>query len=92
MMRQYEVRDVVIQQDELHMTVDAKFTPDTETGQADGWAISYREPDDGVHRAFDDARPLDVTAPAGERGRFTAWRRVGRRLGIGIGGSPVDGV
>jgi hypothetical protein len=66
---------------------------DGDTGYRDrrsrGWAILYRVPEDGVHE-LDDARSYSVVSATGQRAHFMAWRKVGRRrLGVGIGRSPV---
>jgi hypothetical protein len=83
-------QDVVIEQNGTRLTVVATVTPDTETGDPEGWAILYRVPDGGAH-SLDNARPYRVVSATGQRARFMAWRKVGRRrLGIGIGASPVE--
>jgi len=70
----------------------SNITPDTETGDPEGWAILYRVPRDGAHN-LDDARPYSVVTATGERAHFMGWRKVGRRrLGIGIGTPPVERV
>jgi len=92
-MRHSTTRDVLIEQNGARITVDATFTPDTETGDPRGWAISYRVPDDGVARSLDDAVTYSVISPTGHRAQFVGWRKVGRRrLGIGIGAPPVERV
>jgi hypothetical protein len=83
-------QDVLIEQDETRMAVVATLTPDTETGDPDGWAILYRVPE-GRHAHLDDARPYSVVSATGRRAHFMAWRKVGRqRLGIGIGAPPME--
>ena len=90
-MRQDTTQDVLIEQDETRMAVLATLTPDTETGDPDGWAILYRVPEDGGLQELDDARPYCVISTTGGRAHFMAWRKVGRRrLGIGIGAPPVE--
>ena len=88
-MRQNTTQDVLIEQSGARMTVVATLTPDTETGDPEGWAILYRVPEDGVHE-LDDARPYSVVSATGQRAHFMGWRKVGRRrLGVGIGRPPV---
>ena len=85
-MRQNTTLDVLIEQDETRMKVLATLTPDTETGDPEGWAILYRMPDDSPGGSLDDARPYSVVSATGHRAHFMGWRKVGRRrLGIGIG-------
>ena len=89
-MRQNTTQDVLIEQNGARMTVVATLTPDTETGDPDGWAILYRVPDDGAHE-LDDARPYSVVSATGQRAHFMGWRKVGRRrLGVGIGRPPLE--
>jgi hypothetical protein len=78
---------VVIAQGDSRLEVDATFTADTETADADGWTISYRIPESGAPQDFDDGRPYEVTsATTGDRARFLSWRKIGRRrLGVRIG-------
>ena len=66
-MRQNTTQDVLIEQNGARMTVVATLTPDTETGDPDGWAILYRVPEDGVHE-LDDARPYSVVSATGQAG------------------------
>ena len=89
-MRQNTTQDVLLEQNGARMTVVATLTPDTETGNPEGWAILYRVPEDGVHE-LDDARPYSVVSATGQRAHFMGWRKVGRRrLGVGIGRPPVE--
>jgi hypothetical protein len=91
-MRQDTTQDVLIEQDGARMKVVATFTPDTETGDPEGWAILYRVPESGAPRT-NDARPFSVISATGKRAHFIGWRKVGRRrLGIGIGSPPVERV
>ena len=91
-MRQNTTHDVLIEQNGTRMTVGATLTPDTETGDPEGWAILYRVPEGEVPN-LDDARPYSVVSEAGQRAHFTVWRKVGRRrLGIGIGTRPAERV
>jgi len=90
-MWQDTIHDVLIEQDRARMKVVATFTPDTETGDPEGWAILYRVPEDGAPHAIDDARPFSVVSATGKRAHFIGWRKVGRRrLGIGVGSPPVE--
>jgi hypothetical protein len=90
-MRQDTTQDVLIEQNEMRMAVVATLTPDTETGDPEGWAILYRVPEHGGAQHLDDARPYCVISTTGRRAHFMAWRKVGRRrLGIGIGAPPVE--
>lgn len=90
-MRQNTTQDVLIEQNGTKIAVVATLTPDTETGDPEGWAILYRVPEDGGAQNLDDARPYCVISAAGERTQFMGWRKVGRRrLGIGIGTPPVE--
>jgi hypothetical protein len=92
-MRQDTTQDVLIEQDTARMKVVATFTPDTETGDPEGWAILYRVPEDGALHAIDEDRPFSVVSATGKRAHFVGWRKVGRRrLGIGIGSPPVEPV
>jgi hypothetical protein len=92
-MRQNTTHDVLIEQDGMRMKVVATLTPDTETGDPDGWAILYRVPEEGRGHNLDDARPYSVVSATGRRAHFVGWRKVGRRrLGIGIGTPPVERV
>ena len=90
-MRHDTTQDVLIEQDRAQMKVVATFTPDTETGDPEGWAILYRVPEGGAPHTIDDARPFSVISATGKRAHFIGWRKVGRRrLGIGIGSPPVE--
>jgi len=92
-MRHDTTQDVLIEQDRAQMKVVATFTPDTETGDPEGWAILYRVPEDGTPHPIDDARPFSVISATGKSAHFIGWRKVGRRrLGIGIGSPPVERV
>jgi hypothetical protein len=92
-MRQNTTLDVLIEQDGTRMKVLATLTPDTETGDPEGWAILYRMPDDSPGGRLDDARPYSVVSATGHRAHFMGWRKAGRRrLGIGIGTPPVEHV
>jgi len=91
-MRQNTTHNVLIEQNGTRMKVVATLTPDTETGDPEGWAILYRVPENGLH-SLDDARPYCVVSATGRRAHFIGWRKVGRRrLGIGIGTPPVERV
>ena len=84
-MRRNTTQDVLIEQNGARMTVVATLTPDTETGNPEGWAILYRVPE------LDDARPYSVVSATGQRAHFMGWRKVGRRrLGVGIGRPPLE--
>ena len=92
-MRHNTTQDVLIEREGTRVTVNATLTPDTETGDPDGWAILFRMPDDGGPETHDNARPYSVTSATGERAHFIAWRKVGRRhLGVGIGPPPFERV
>ena len=92
-MRWNTTQDVLIEQNGTQMTVVATLTPDTETGDPDGWAILYQVPGDGFGENLDDARRYSVVSATGHRAYFMGWRKVGRRrLGIGIGAPPVEHV
>ena len=92
-MRRNTTHDVLIEQNGTQMTVVATLTPDTETGDPDGWAILYRVPDGGGAQTLDDASRYSVVSSTGHRAHFMGWRKVGRRrLGIGIGAPPVERV
>jgi hypothetical protein len=85
-MRHDTTQDVLIEQDTARMKVVATFTPDTETGDPEGWAILYRVPEEGAPHTIDDARPFSVVSAAGTRAHFIGWRQVGRRR---LGARPV---
>ena len=92
-MRHNTTLDVLIEHDGTRMKVLATLTPDTETGDPEGWAILYRTPDNSPVRSLDDARPYSVVSATGHRAHVIGWRKIGRRrLGIGIGMPPVEHV
>ena len=79
-MRQNTTQDVLIEQSGARMTVVATLTPDTETGDPEGWAILYRVPEDGVRA----------------RRRQAVQRRLGDRAagalhGVAQGRTPAPG-
>ena len=80
-MRRNTTHDVLIEQNGARMTVVATLTPDTETGNPEGWAILYRVPEDGAHE-LDDARPYSVVSATGQPGALH---------GVAQGRTPAPG-
>ena len=80
-MRQNTTQDVLIEQNGTRMTVVATLTPDTETGDPEGWAILYGVAEDRRARA---------------RRRQAVQRRLGDRAagafhGLAQGRTPAPG-